>query len=50
MVLSKSKLKNGKEIKLEEKSYYFTITIGKRIWYWDKDTGEFDGTSYRVRD
>jgi len=46
MVLSEVKLDNGNEIRFEETPYYFKITIGKRTWYWKKETGEFDGTSF----
>jgi len=24
---------------------YYMVRVGKRVWYWIKDTGEFDGTS-----
>ena len=27
---------------------YFKIIVGKKTWYWNIDTGEFDGTSFKV--
>ncbi|KKN23680.1 hypothetical protein LCGC14_0902390 [marine sediment metagenome] len=24
---------------------YYRVTVGRRNWYWVKETGEFDGTS-----
>jgi hypothetical protein len=44
------KCKNGTEIKFEEDSFYYTVTVGKKTWYWKKDTGEFDGTSWEMRE
>jgi hypothetical protein len=34
---------NGVQIICEETPYYFTVTIGRKTWYWNKDIGEFDG-------
>jgi len=36
------------KIKLEVSPYYFKVIVGKKTWYWKKDTGEFDGTSFKV--
>ena len=47
-MLSEVKVKNGDRIKFEETPYYFKITIGKRTWYWVRETGEYDGTSFKV--
>lgn len=41
-----AKCENGKDIKFEETPYYFKVTVGRKTWYWNKDTGEFDGTSW----
>ena len=35
-------------VKLGISDYYYTITIGKKTWYWNKDDGKFDGTSTEV--
>ena len=48
MILNEVKLNNGDKIRFEETPYYFKITIGKRTWYWKKETGEFDGTSFTI--
>jgi hypothetical protein len=48
MVLNKVKCSNGTEIRFEETPYYYKITMGKRTWYWIKETGEFDGTSWTI--
>jgi hypothetical protein len=37
---------NGAEIICEESSYYFMVTIGRKTWYWNIDTGAFDGTGF----
>lgn len=39
------KCNNGTKIEVKETPYYIIVTVGKKSWYWDKDTGEFDGTS-----
>jgi len=44
------KCKNGVEIKFEETPYYYKITVGNSTWYWDRDTGQFDGHSCKVCD
>ncbi len=36
---------NGQAVKFEETDSYFKLTIGNKTWYWNKDTGEYDGTS-----
>ena len=41
------KCKNGVELKFEETPYYFKLTMGNKVWYWDRDTGEYDGVSHR---
>jgi hypothetical protein len=43
------KCDNGIEIKFDETPYYYTVTVDGEIWYWKKDTGEFDGTSFDVK-
>ena len=42
------KCKNGVEVKFEETPYYYKVRVGNKTWYWNIDTGEFDGTSFRV--
>ena len=50
MVIKETKCSNGTKIKLEETPYYFTVTVGGKVWYWNRETGEFDGTSWQVAD
>jgi len=42
------KCANGVEIKIKESQFYVKVTVGKKTWYWNKDTGEYDGESFRV--
>lgn len=42
------KCTNGAEVKVEDNDLYVKVIVGKRTWYWNRDTGEFDGTSFRV--
>ena len=44
------KCKNGVEIKFEETPYYYKVTVGNETWYWNRDTGQFDGHSCKVSD
>ncbi len=48
MVVSKVKCTNGWTVTFEETPYYFKLTVGNKTWYWNRDTGEFDGTSFKV--
>jgi len=43
------KCTNGVVIKIEESPRYVEVIVGNKTWYWDKDTGEFDGTSFDVK-
>ena len=51
-VLTKTKLiecdELGDKIKLEVSPYYLKVITDKKIYYFIKETGEFDGTSWRV--
>ncbi len=38
------------EIKFEVSPFYFTVTNKHKTWYWNKETGEFDGTSWDMTD
>ncbi|HEX76714.1 MAG TPA: hypothetical protein G4O12_09090 [Dehalococcoidia bacterium] len=42
------KCDNGIEIKFEETPYYLTATVNGDVWYWKRDTGEFDGKAFDV--
>lgn len=44
----KVKCTNGKEIEFKETPYYYSVTVDSKTWYWNKDTGEFDGESFRL--
>jgi hypothetical protein len=35
-------------ITFEVSEAYYMIRVGNRTWYWIKETGKFDGTSYKV--
>ena len=41
---------NGVEIKIEESQLYAKVTVDDKTWYWTKETGKFDGTSFRLKD
>ena len=41
---------NGTQLEFKESLYYYTVTVGKRTWYWNKDTGGFDGTSFDCKE
>ena len=43
------KCKNGVKIKFEEGLYFYKVTVGRKTWYWSKETGKFDGTSFPVK-
>ena len=45
--MSKQELTKEK-VEFEVSPYYYMVKSGKRIWYWIKETGEFDGTSFNV--
>lgn len=32
----------------EESQLYVKVIVGNKTWYWNKETGEFDGTSFKV--
>ncbi|KKL84395.1 hypothetical protein LCGC14_1965160 [marine sediment metagenome] len=38
------------KVRFEITPYYYKVISGQGTWYWNKDTGEFDGTSYQVTD
>ena len=42
------KCKNGVEISFKETPYYYKVIIGNKTWYWNKDTGKFDGISIEL--
>jgi len=45
-----TKCNNGVEIKIEESPLFLKVIVGDKTWYWSKETGEFDGTSFRVNE
>ena len=46
MVINKVRCTNGEVVSFEGTTYYYKLTIGKKTWYRDRDTGKFDGTSF----
>jgi hypothetical protein len=34
------------KVKFDVTPYYYKVTSGRKTWYWKRDTGEFDGTSW----
>lgn len=48
MEVKEVKCTNGEKVKFEETPYYFKLTIANKTWYWNSDTGEFDGTSFPI--
>lgn len=43
----KVKCTNGNEIEFKETPYYYSITVDNETLYWSRDTGEFDGQSFK---
>ncbi|MFC2019310.1 hypothetical protein ACFLU4_05060 [Chloroflexota bacterium] len=35
-------------MKFEETPYYFKLTIGSKPWYWNRDTGKYNGCLLQV--
>ncbi len=48
MVIKEVKCTNGEKGKFEVIRCYFKLTLGNKTWYWNRDTGGFDGTSFKV--
>jgi len=48
MVIKEVKCTNVETGSFEETPYYYKLTIGNKTWYWDRDTGKYDGTSFKV--
>jgi len=46
MVVSEVKCTNGEKVIFEETPYFFKLTIGHKIWYWERGTGKYDGVSF----
>ncbi len=36
----------GDKIKLGVSPYYLKVIVGRKIYYFEKETGKFDGTSF----
>jgi hypothetical protein len=34
---------NGTQVICEKSPYYFMVTVGDETWYWNRETGEFEG-------
>jgi len=47
MLVDRVKCTNGEKVSFEETPYYFKLTVGNKTWYWDRDTGKYDGVSYQ---
>ena len=41
---------SGKQLLLSESKQYFMVTSGTKTWYWSKADGEFDGTSWDMKE
>ena len=48
MVVEELKCANGEKVTFEETPYYFELTVGGKTWYWEKETGKYDGWSFKV--
>jgi len=46
MVIKELKASNGVKVIFEETPYYYKVTVGKKTWYWNRDTGKYDGVSF----
>lgn len=42
------KCANGTEIKIEEDDLYLRVIVGQKTWFWNRGTGEFDGTAVKL--
>jgi len=50
MVINEVKCTNNEVVIFEETPFYLKLTIGRKTWYWNRDTGKYDGVSYQVAD
>jgi len=50
LIIKEVKCTNGEDLRFEETPYYFKIIIGRKVWYWDRDTGKYDGTACQVEE
>ena len=50
LVINEVKCTNGERVRFEGTPYYFKLTTGNKTWYWYRDTGKFDGTSFDIED
>ena len=48
MVIKELNCDNGTQVKFEESPYYYKVTVGNKTWYWIRETGKFDGTSFKI--
>jgi len=46
MVTKEVECNNGVRVKFEETPRYFKLTIGHKTWYWERETGKYDGVSF----
>ncbi|GAJ10927.1 unnamed protein product [marine sediment metagenome] len=46
MVINELKCSNGTKVIFEETPYFFKLTIGHKTWYWERETGKYDGVSF----
>ena len=49
MVIAELKCSDGAKIRIEETPYYYKVIVGGKAWYWNRETGKFDGTSSPLR-
>ena len=49
MVVSPYKAEDGTQIMVHESPQYFMVTVRGKTWYWSKEDGKFDGTSWDVK-
>ena len=38
----------GEKIKLEVSPYYLKVIVGRKTYYFEKETGKYDGTSFAM--
>jgi len=50
MVIDEVKCTNGETVSFEETPYYYKLIVGDKTWYWNSDTGKYDGTSIEIKE
>ena len=49
-MVKETKQTDKRELRFEKTPYYYKVTVDNKTWYWNRDTGAFDGISSQVAD